>query len=330
MDRANENYRNDVYRGNFGYQATPEIYLDVHTGYSLANAGSPNTIETPDPVAPPAVGGFVHLAGNLREGHRLLHHQGLLQPRPDAAEFPRSLQQRSRLHRPAPASARRSTPTPTTGRTTSSSRSNWQITAGIQGSSQDAYLYDDIAGSRTLQNSLSNIGGYAESQWQPITGLNVLNSVRYDDYSDYDGALTWRQGVTYKIAPTGTIVHASGSSSYTPPSAEDLYYPGASNPEPEAGERAGLGSRREAAAARRPPHPERDLFPQRHHELHPVHRAEFHPGKRRRGHHGRRRYRRRVEADRPAHARPELHLPDRGGRLDPDAPRAAPAQQPQF
>jgi vitamin B12 transporter len=32
MDRPNENYRNDVYRGNFGYQATPDIYVDVHTG----------------------------------------------------------------------------------------------------------------------------------------------------------------------------------------------------------------------------------------------------------------------------------------------------------
>jgi vitamin B12 transporter len=36
--------------------------------------------------------------------------------------------------------------------------------------------------------------------------------------------------VTYEIAPTKTVVHASGSSSYTPPSAEDLYYPGFNNP----------------------------------------------------------------------------------------------------
>ncbi len=51
MDRPNENYRNTVYRANFGYQITPEVYFDVHSGYSLANAGSPNSIVTPDPVA---------------------------------------------------------------------------------------------------------------------------------------------------------------------------------------------------------------------------------------------------------------------------------------
>ena len=43
--------------------------------------------------------------------------------------------------------------------------------------------------------------------------------------------LSWRQGVTYEIAPTKTVVHASGSSSYTPPSAQDLYYPGFNNPD---------------------------------------------------------------------------------------------------
>ena len=36
--------------------------------------------------------------------------------------------------------------------------------------------------------------------------------------------------MSYEIAPTKTLVHASGSSSYTPPPAQDLYYPGFSNP----------------------------------------------------------------------------------------------------
>ena len=84
MDRPNENYRNTVYRGNFGYQVTPDVYVDLHTGYSLANAGSPNTIETPDPVGPSADGGLVHLARSHGQGDRFLHHKALLQPRPAA------------------------------------------------------------------------------------------------------------------------------------------------------------------------------------------------------------------------------------------------------
>jgi vitamin B12 transporter len=230
MDRPNENYRNDVYRGNFGYQATPDIYIDVHTGYSLANAGSPNTIETPDPEA------------------RLVSENYFISPEITAkvtdfyttkAYFNHD-QTRQNFDDPFNNIPAFTSPSNNLTQITTNEYDwqnnlqlahNWQITAGIEGGSQQASLFDEVADSRTLQNSLSNIGGYAESQWQPIKGLNVINSVRYDSYSDYDGALTWRQAVSYRIAPTGTVVHASGSSSYTPPSAEDLYYPGASNPD---------------------------------------------------------------------------------------------------
>ena len=229
MDRPNENYRNDVYRGNFGYQATSEIYLDVHTGYSLANAGSPNAIETPDPVGRLQSEDFFispEISAKVTDFYTTKAYFNHDQTRQDfhdlftnfaTFQFPTS--QRTQINTNS-----------YDWQNNLQLASNWQITAGIQGSSQEAYLFDDIVGARTLQNSLSNIGGYAESQWQPIKGMNVLTSVRYDDYSDYQGALTWRQAVTYKIAPTGTVVHASGSSSYTPPSAEDLYFPGASNP----------------------------------------------------------------------------------------------------
>lgn len=237
MDRPNENYRNTVYRGNFGYQVTPDVYVDLHTGYSLANAGSPNTIVTPDPAArlqtedwfiSPEVTakvtdfyttklfynhdqqrqGFVDPYSSP-DGFSILPQSTQLQINTDSVDWQNNFQL---AH-------------------------NWQITAGIQADNTDVNQFTDyndfdfppVMGMTTLENSLFNIGGYVESQWQPIEGLNVLSSVRDDHYSDYSGAVSWRQGVSYRIAPTGTVVHASGASSYTPPSLQDLYYPGFSN-----------------------------------------------------------------------------------------------------
>ena len=229
MNRPNENYRNDVYRGNFGYQITPDIYFDVHTGYSLANAGSPNAIETPDPIG------------------RLQSEDFFISPEVTAkvtdfyttkAYFNHD-QTRQNFHDLFTNFATFQFPTSQRLQLNTNSYDwqnnfqiahNWQLTAGVQGDSVDAYQFDDLVGGRTIQNSLGSTGGYVESQWQPIDGLNVLSSIRYDHYTDFEGALSWRQGVTYQVAPTKTIFHASGSSSYTPPSAQELYFPGDSNP----------------------------------------------------------------------------------------------------
>ena len=53
--------------------------------------------------------------------------------------------------------------------------------------------------------------------------LNVLTSGRYDDYSAFEGSFSWRQAVSYRVAPTQTLVHASVASAYTPPTIQDLY-----------------------------------------------------------------------------------------------------------
>jgi vitamin B12 transporter len=238
MDRPNENYRNTVYRGNFGYQVTPDVYLEIYSGYSLANAGSPNTIVTPDPVArlqtedwfiSPEVTAQVtdfyttklfynhdqqrqtfHDLYTSPDGFSILPQSTRLQINTDSFDWQNNFQL---AH-------------------------NWLITAGIQADNSNVNQFTEVndfdfppvMGMTTIENSLFNIGGYLESQWQPVEGLNVLSSVRDDHYSDYSGAVSWRQGVSYRIAPTQTVVHASGASSYTPPSLQDLYYPGYSNP----------------------------------------------------------------------------------------------------
>jgi len=229
MDRPNENYRNTVYRGNFGYQATPSIYVDVHTGYSLASAGSPYVVETPDPVA------------------HLLTEDWFVSPEVSAkvTDFYTTKvyynhdQTRQTYHDLYTNFATFQFPSSTRLDLTTDSYDwqnnlqlahNWELTAGVQGSVVEASQIDDLVGATTIQNTLSNTAGYVQSQWQPVTGLNVLSSVRYDIYSDYANAFSWRQGVTYEVPVTKTVVHASGASTFTPPPPQDLYFPGFSNP----------------------------------------------------------------------------------------------------
>lgn len=228
MNRPNENYRNTVYRGNFGYQITPNVYFDVHTGYSYANAGSPNAIEYPDPVArlttqdwyvsPEVVAKvtdfyttkvYYNYDQQAQNFHDLYNDfffnfasSTNLQIETNSVDWQNNFQ----------------------------IAHNWQIIAGIQTDNSSVSQFDDFAGTTTLQNSLMNIGGYVESQWEALPGLNVISSVRDDHYSDFSGAVSWRQGVAYQVQPTKTIVHASGASSYTPPSLQQLYFPGFSNP----------------------------------------------------------------------------------------------------
>ncbi|MCE0483855.1 MAG: TonB-dependent receptor [Methylacidiphilales bacterium] len=238
MDRPNEDYRNTVYRGNFGYQVSSDVYVDVHSGYSLADAGNPNTIYTPDPSAhqqtedwfiSPEVTAKVtdfyttklfynhdeqrQRANDLYsspDGFSILPLSTLLQIDTDSVDWQNNFQ-----------IAR-----------------NWQITAGIQSDNisvnQYTYVNDydfpPVMNMTTLENSLFNIGGYVASQWEPVTGLNVLSSIRDDQYSDYNGAVSWRQAVSYRVPWTQTVVHASGSSTYTPPSQQDLYYVPYNNP----------------------------------------------------------------------------------------------------
>ena len=106
---------------------------------------------------------------------------------------------------------------------------NWSITAGVQSDYISFYENDNILG-RILHGHETNVGGYISSQWQPIDGLNVLNSGRYDSYSAFKGAFSWRQGVTYLVAPTQTQLHASVAEAYTPPSIQDLYLSSALGP----------------------------------------------------------------------------------------------------
>ena len=217
-----DQFRNSAYRGNFGYQVTPDIYVDLHTAYNDTYTSAPGPFAFPDPTA------------NLRTEDWFLSPEIVAKVTDFySTQLYYTYDQRRQAY-VDPYNEQLFGGQGNLTRTQINTHSvdwqnnfqlahNWSVTAGLQGDSRDFYQFDNGLGMDNFDGHNANLGGYIMSQWQPLLGLNVLTSGRYDAYSQFGGAFTWRQGVTYTVAPTKTIVHASVSRAYTPPSLQDLY-----------------------------------------------------------------------------------------------------------
>jgi vitamin B12 transporter len=217
-----DQYRNSAYRGNFGYQVTPDVYIDLHTAYNNAYTSVTGPFAFPDPTA------------------NLLIEDWFLSPEVVARVtdfYSTKLYYTHDQQRQAYDDPYNAINFPGQGNITRTQINtdsvdwqndfqiarNWSVTAGLQGDNRNYYQYDDDLGMDNFDGHNDNIGGYISSQWQPLTGLNLLNSVRYDKYSQFGGAFSWRQAATYTVADTHTVLHASVSRAYTPPPLQDLY-----------------------------------------------------------------------------------------------------------
>ena len=54
--------------------------------------------------------------------------------------------------------------------------------------------------------------------------MNLVAGGRYDHFNQFGGIWTYRFAGSYKIAPTGTIVHASVATGFSPPSSQDKIF----------------------------------------------------------------------------------------------------------
>jgi vitamin B12 transporter len=222
-----DQYRNTNFRGNMGYQITPDLYFDFHAAYSNAYTSSPGIYLFPDPSASldiedwnlspeivwKATEFYTTKLYFIRDQQRTASNDPFLaQELISFGEKPVGAQDREQLDINT-----------LDWQNDFQLAHNWSITAGIQGDNRNFYVNDNNL-TQELSGNEDNIGGYISSQYQPIDGLNILTSGRYDGYSAFDGAFSWRQGVSYRVAPTQTLLHANVSSAYTPPTIQDLFF----------------------------------------------------------------------------------------------------------
>ncbi len=229
-----DQYRNSTFRGNMGYQITPDLYIDFHANYNNAYTSSPDIFLFPDPTAsltiedwnlsPEVVWKVNDFYSTkvyyLRDQQRLANNDPFeAQQLIEFGESPQGFQDREQLDTDS-----------VDWQNDFQIARNWSITAGVQGDNRNFHVDDNNLGGRILTGNQNNLGGYISSQWQPIDGLNVLTSGRYDSYSAFDSAFSGRAGVSYRVAPTQTLLHASVSEAYTPPTIQDLYFSSALGP----------------------------------------------------------------------------------------------------
>jgi len=244
-----DQYRNTGYRGNFGYQLTPDIYLDLHTTYNNAYTSSPGLEEFPDPTANLTTEQWMispEITAKVTDFYTTKFYYSRNQFRLDSQD-PFLTQEEISFDE---------TPQGTQTRTQINTNSidwqndfqlahNWTLSAGVQGDDSGYYIFDDELGTKTLTGDRRNLGGYVSSQWQPLDGLNIFSSGRFDEYNQFAGAFSWRQGVSYTVAPTQTQLHASVSRAFTPPPLQDVAYPSSTinpnlRPETDLGWEAGV------------------------------------------------------------------------------------------
>jgi vitamin B12 transporter len=229
-----DQYRNTSYRGNFGYQITPDIYVDLHSAYSNAYTSSPGIFLFPDPTASLDIEDWnlsPEIVAKVTDFYTTKLYYTRDQQRQADNDPYLAAQLVSYGSSPQGAITRLQINTDSIDwQNNFQIAHNWSVTAGIQGDNRNYYENDNVLGYQTLNGHDNNLGGYISSQWQPLPGLNILNSGRYDSYSQFGGSFSWRQAASYRVDPTQTLLHASVSSAYTPPSIQDLYIYNAGSP----------------------------------------------------------------------------------------------------
>lgn len=244
-----DQYRNTGYRGNFGYQVTPDVYLDLHTTYNNAYTSSPSQYVTPDPTANLTTEQWdisPEVTAKVTDFYTTKLYYARDQFRLDSQDpfntqlylsyglVPQNTQTRTQINTDS-----------VDWQNDFQIAHNWTLSAGVQSDDSSYYIFDDELDTKTLMGDRRNIGGFLSSQWQPLPDLNVFTSGRYDSYNQFEGAFSWRQGVSYCVAPTQTQLHVSVARAFTPPPLQDVAYPGGINnpnlqPETNLGWEAGV------------------------------------------------------------------------------------------
>ncbi len=214
--RVNSQFKQTNLAGKVGYQFADSLRFDLDTRYYTAQVGSPGTIYAVNPDA------------------QLLSEFWSISPRLVWNTNDRWTQSLTFSH-----SQFRQVATGMGGffnpNNRTSSRTDfleyksvvkvtdkWTVTAGAWFQDQKISRYNDDAGMLDISQALTNWALFLQSQAELFKGFNLIGGVRYDKYSDFSDALTWRSGISYLVPVTQTVLHANYGTAYTPPTPQDL------------------------------------------------------------------------------------------------------------
>lgn len=97
----------------------------------------------------------------------------------------------------------------------------WTLTAGAWLQDMGYDRFNDTAGTLDINQHETNWAFYGQSQMEIVEGLNFIAGLRYDNYSDFEDAVTWRAGLSYRVPVVQTLLHANYGTAFSPPSPQD-------------------------------------------------------------------------------------------------------------
>ncbi len=231
--RPNNQYRNSNAIANLGWSPNEQLRLSLLSTYSLSDAGNPNSIFNPKPfdnflterwlIAP-------HLDYRPFEWweHKLIvsydHERQVNDPNDDGFVGPtRALFKRFTIDyqndlKPAP----------------------WlTLTSGFfysdVNAAQERPFVSQIFGPQPtfISDQTNETAVFLQASVKPFEGLNLVAGGRFDHFNQFGDVWTYRFAGSYKIKPTGTIVHSSYATGFSPPTSQDKIFGNNFNLTPE-------------------------------------------------------------------------------------------------
>jgi vitamin B12 transporter len=89
-----------------------------------------------------------------------------------------------------------------------------------------------LFGAPFIEDEVENTAAFIQMQFEPIKNLLFVASGRYDHFTQFDDAWTYRFAGSYKIEKTGTVFRASYATGFIPPSSQDRIFGNNPNLEP--------------------------------------------------------------------------------------------------
>lgn len=228
-ERMNNQYRSIGNMTKLGYQITPDLYFDTHILYAQDDAGSPNDRFTNEPtgnLTRELWGVSPGVAWQTTDIWKQSIYYGRYQYRQVSSANALPIDQ--------PNDRVQVNTDQLDYQSHVQIYDSWGLTGGISANWVDYYLKLDQdatdfstfetvpAGSIPIQNTQTNTGYFLESQWEIVKGWNFITNGRFDHYSDFGDAFTYRVATSYEIPDVKTVVHANYGTGYAPPTPADI------------------------------------------------------------------------------------------------------------
>ncbi len=214
--RINSQFQQSNAAGKIGYQIADDLRFDLDLRYYTANVGVPGSTVANDPdnhlltefwsISP-------RLIWNTTENWRQTLTFSHSEFRQVATGFTGLFQTNNRV------SSRNDW---LEYQSTVKVLEDWTLTAGAWFQDQNITRYNDTAQVLDIDQNQTNWALFLQTQAEVLPGLNLLGGLRYDSFSDFEEAVTWRAGISYRLPVLKTLLHANYGTAYTPPTPQDL------------------------------------------------------------------------------------------------------------